>query len=231
MPRFPDQAEQAYLTALDLEAEGRTDEALAAYQSIIDHHGRSLWSDAAAQAMDRIAGGDPLSIRLSEARVPFYKRFTRPLSFRHALVTALIVIIQSAVTGPLVAGSWLVLVSMQLDPVPFIYMVGGIPATVSGLLFAAWILRYSHLRGYMPEHVVPAGMICGAIGVVFSYWVLWVMATGNLLPAWAVMFLVIHGVAGGAFTGWLGAKLVWYRMNREAPPFQSGKLDDAHGNY
>lgn len=219
MSRSSDLAEITYLAALDLEASGRIDDALAAHQSIIDDHGSSLWSDAAARAMDRITAGVPLSMSLEEARAPFQKRFTRPLSFPHALITALIVITQSAVAGPFVAGIWLLVVAMDLEPLIFVYIAGGIPAALSGLLFAVWVLHYCHRRGFMPERVKLVGMLTGVMSVAIFCWVLLPLYIDGFLPVGAVGFLVAHGLVGGAFTGWLGGKLVWYRMDRRAPPY------------
>lgn len=228
MSRPSDQAEKTYLAALDLEAEGRTKEALAAYQTIIDQHDALLWSDAASQAMDRIAAGVPLSSRLSQARKPFCKRFTRPLSLPHALITILILVVQSIVAGPLIAGSWLVLVAMDLAPLMFIYLVGGIPAAISGFLFSAWILHYCHGKGFMPERTTLAGMIFGVVAVLLFSWGLVPLYASDFPPSGVVMFMVIHGLVGGAFTGWLGGKLVWYRMDRNAPPYPVETLDGAH---
>lgn len=212
-------AEHAYLNALDLEADGRTGEALEAYQSVIDNHGQSLWSDSARQAMDRIAEGVPVSARLSQARRPFGKRFTRSLSFPHALITAVMVIVQAITLGPLVAGSWIVIVVLDLSPMVFIYAVGGLPAALAGLFFAVWVLGYCHRRGYMPERVILAGIVCGSLAVAFSGWVLVPLMIGDVLPVGIVIFLIVHGMAGGAFMGWLGGKVAWYRMDRDTPPF------------
>ncbi|MFC4259478.1 hypothetical protein ACFOZ5_10610 [Marinobacter lacisalsi] len=217
----PIPAEQAYLAAQDLEVAGRTEEALAAYQSIIDDNGSSLWSDSAAQAMNRIAEGVPLTTSLRQARDPSCKRFTRSLSPGHALITAVIVALMAAAVGPLVAGSWVVLVTMDLMPVPVIYMVGAMPAGLAGLLFAAWVLGHCHLKGYMPERVKLAGTICGALAVAVSGWVLVPMVSAHSLPDGAVVFLIVHGMVGGMFMGWLGGKLVWYRVDRDAPPYST----------
>lgn len=215
----PVSAEEAYLAAQDLEVAGRTEEALAAYQSIVDDNGSSLWSDSAAQAMNRIAEGVPLTTSMRQAQGPVGKRFTRPLSPPHAFATTVIIILQAAAVGPPIAGSWLILVTMDLAPVLAIYMVGGVPAGLAGLLFASWVLGHCHLRGCMPKRLTLAGIACGALAVAFSGWVLVPLTFGLRLPSGVVIFLIAHGMAGGAFIGWLGGKLVWYRMDPNVPPY------------
>lgn len=228
-------AEQAYQAALELAASDRPAEAVTAYQHVIDRYPESLWSDRAAGDLDRLGGATQYIRRGTVVRVPPELSVCRRLTLRHGAVTMLLMALLAIVTGPLFAGVWTVFLGMGLGGIPLFYWAGTIPAGVTGLVFAAWGLRYCHHRRALPERTVLAGILCGLIGSVigalmilflwqvFHFWFLvagllvlvGLLVEGNLTSAIfaTTILFAFHGALGGAGVGWLGGRLLRHRMD------------------
>lgn len=228
-------AEQAYQVAVELAASDRPEEAFAAYQHVIDQYPESLWSDRAAGALDQLEGPSRYLRRGTVVQVPPELSVCRRLTLRHGVVTTLLMVIVATATGPLFAGVWTIFLGMGPRGIPLFYWAGALPAGVTGLLFAAWGLRYCHHRRALPERTVLAGILCGlagsVIGVVmilllwqmFHFWFLvagllmlvGLVVDGNQTTAILVTatLFAVHGALGGAGVGWLGGRLLRYRMD------------------
>lgn len=114
--------------------------------------------------------------------------------------------------GPLIGGApynWL------LFPIPFAYMIGGLPALLGGAMFAAW-LRAGALPGAW--HGALFGALFGGVGCVIAGIValLWQQQTPDLDAALLaiqqyiegnahgeILFVLPHAIAAGAVLGGL----------------------------
>ncbi|WP_372972330.1 tetratricopeptide repeat protein [Marinobacter sp.] len=211
--------ERAYLLAMDLEAAGRTEEALEKYQSIIDRHGHSLFSDAASQAMDRIEAGGSLHRAMAQARLPFNHHPARPLTLRHGVVTTLLVTAQAMAVGPVVVGFWVLLAAGSLWPLIFVYFIGAPPAALAGILLSVWGLWLCHHKQYVPKGFVLMGGISGTLSVPawFAFWSGFDPAI--LDPGGVTMLLTAHGAVAGLVVGWLAESTIRLRMSLAYPPY------------
>ncbi|WP_372955927.1 hypothetical protein [Marinobacter sp.] len=211
--------ELAYLLAMDLEAAGRTGEALEKYQSIIDRHGHSLFSDAASQAMDRIEAGRSLHSAMAQTRSPFSGHPARPLTLRHGIVTVLLVTAQSMAVGPIVVGFWVLLAAGSLWPLLFVYVIGAPPAALAGILLSVWGLWLCHRKHYVPKGFVLMGGVSGTLSVPvwFAFWSGFNPAI--LEPGGVAMLLTAHGAVAGLVVGWLAESTIRLRMSLAYPPY------------
>jgi hypothetical protein len=136
--------------------------------------------------------------------------------------------------GPLIGGApynWLLL------PIPFAYMLGGLPALLGGAMFAAW-LRAGPLPGAWHGALFGAlfGAIGGVIGCAISGIValLWQEQTPNVGAALfaiqqyaessvhgEILFVLPHAIVAGAVLGGLMVRRM--HKNKLAKTFSGGK--------
>ena len=214
-------AEQAYLHAQELEEKDQIPEALVQYQSVIDQHGYSLFADAACQAIDRIEAGDALDKALAHVRTRSRYHPARPLTVGNALRTTLPVVLLATVLGPVVAGSWILIISLSLEPLPFIYLIGGLPAALGGFLFSIWALCLCHWKRRVPVRFPSMGAASGALSIT----ALFIIAGSSVVSVWKspafFLFMLFHSVVAGLVAGGPAGKIIHTRMSLAYPPYET----------
>lgn len=94
-----------------------------------------------------------------------------------------------ALWGPLIGGAPY---AVLIITVPFIYLFGLAPATLAGMLFAAWLLAPGR-RYPSAAWRAALGMICGALACAAI-----ALAFDPRHPFGAWMFLAVHGMPAAA---------------------------------
>ena len=214
-------AEQAYLHAQELEEKDQIPEALVQYQSVIDQHGYSLFADAACQAIDRIEAGDAIDAAL--ARFPTRSQYhpARPLTVRNALFTTSLVTLLALVVGPIVAGCWVLIIGFSLEPLLYIYLIGGLPAALAGVILSIWALWLCHWKRRVPVRFPSMGAAIGALSIT----ALFIIAGSSVVSVWKspafFLFMLFHSVVAGLVAGGPAGKIIHTRMSLAYPPYET----------